>query len=89
MNKAALGSWYYTRIKKASIRVMRGKGGFLTAQCTALKSEVPWLVWAQMTKKVPHTQPRPSQPPSKPVLATGKNGLLNRLPAKVSFSIFD
>jgi hypothetical protein len=47
------------------------------------------LGWAQMTKKVPHTQPRPSQPPSKSLLATEKNGLLNRLPAKVSFSIFD
>jgi hypothetical protein len=45
--------------------------------------------WAQMTKKVPHTQPRPSQPHSKPVLATEKNGLLNRLPAKVIFSSFD
>jgi hypothetical protein len=48
-----------------------------------------WLGWAQMTKKVPHTQPRPSQPPLKSLLATEKNGLLNRLPAKVSFSIFD
>jgi hypothetical protein len=33
---------------------------------------VLWLGWAQMTKKVPHTQPRPSQQPSKSVLATEK-----------------
>jgi hypothetical protein len=33
-----------------------------------------WLGWAQMTKKVPHAQPRPSQPPSKSVLATEKMG---------------
>jgi hypothetical protein len=33
-----------------------------------------WLGWAQITKKVPHTQPRPLQPPSKPALATEKMG---------------
>jgi hypothetical protein len=38
-----------------------------------------WLRWVQMTKKVPHTQPRPSQPPSKPALATEKWAL--ELPA--------
>jgi hypothetical protein len=66
----------------------RSPGGFFlkAAQNTVLGYHFPgfsrglvhyfptWLGWAKMTKKVPHTQPRLSQPPSKPVLATEKMG---------------
>jgi hypothetical protein len=49
-----------------------------------------WLGWAQMTKKVPHAHATtPIAIAFKIFISHRKNGLLNRLPAKVSFPIFD
>jgi hypothetical protein len=46
-----------------------------------------WLGWAYLAKKVPHAATTPVVTAFKICISHRKNGLLNRLPAKVSFSI--
>jgi hypothetical protein len=53
------------------------------------KHELGWLGWACLTKKMPHTATTPIATAFKTCVSHRKNGLLNRLPEKVSFSIFD
>jgi hypothetical protein len=48
-----------------------------------------WLGWAYLTKKVPHAATMPIATAFKICISHRKNGLLNRLPTKASFSIFD
>jgi hypothetical protein len=50
-----------------------------------------WLGWAYLAKKVPHatTTPIVIVTAFKICISHRKSGLLNRLPAKVSFLIFD
>jgi hypothetical protein len=50
-----------------------------------------WLGWAYLTKKMPHaaTTPTPIATAFKMCMSHRKNGLLNRLPEKVSFPFFD
>ena len=48
-----------------------------------------WLGWAYLTKKVPHAATTPIVTAFKICISHRKNGLLNRLLTKVSFSIFD
>jgi hypothetical protein len=48
-----------------------------------------WLGWVYLTKKVPHAATTPNATASKICVSHRKNGLLNRLPKKVSFSVFD
>jgi hypothetical protein len=48
-----------------------------------------WLGWAYLTKKMPHAATTPIATAFKICISYRKNGLLNRLPTKVSFSIFD
>jgi hypothetical protein len=48
-----------------------------------------WLGWACLTKKVPHATTTPIATTFKICVSHRKNGLLNRLPIKVGFSIFD
>jgi hypothetical protein len=48
-----------------------------------------WLGWAYLTKKVLHAATTPIATAFKICISHRKNWLLNRLPTKVSFSIFD
>jgi hypothetical protein len=48
-----------------------------------------WLGWAYLAKKVPRAATMPIATAFKICISHRKNGLLNRLPAKVSFSVFD
>jgi hypothetical protein len=51
---------------------------------------VLWLGWAYLAKKVPHAATTtPIVTAFKICISHRKNGLLNRLPAKVNFSVFD
>jgi hypothetical protein len=47
-----------------------------------------WLGWANLTKKVPRAATTPIATAFKICISHRKNGLLNRLPTKVSFPIF-
>jgi hypothetical protein len=49
---------------------------------------VLWLGWAYLTKKVPRAATTPIATAFKIGISHRKNGLLNCLPTKVSFSIF-
>jgi hypothetical protein len=55
----------------------------------ALQTQRLWLGWANLAKKAPHAATTPIVTAFKICISHRKNGLLNRLPAKVSFSIFD
>jgi hypothetical protein len=48
-----------------------------------------WLGWAYLIKKVPHAATTPIATAFKICMSHRKNGLLNRLPKKVSFLVFD
>jgi hypothetical protein len=48
-----------------------------------------WLGWAYLTKKMPHAATTPIATAFKICINHRKNGLLNRLPTKVGFSISD
>jgi hypothetical protein len=48
-----------------------------------------WLGWTYRTKKVPHAANTLVATAFKICVSHRKNGLLNRLPMKVSFSVFD
>ena len=48
-----------------------------------------WLGWAHLTKEVPHAATTPIATAFTICVSHRKNGLLNRLSTKVSFSIFD
>jgi hypothetical protein len=48
-----------------------------------------WLGWAYLTKKIPHVATTPIATAFKICMSHRKNGLLNRLPEKVSFPVFD
>jgi hypothetical protein len=48
-----------------------------------------WLGWAYLTKKMPHAATTPIATAFKIYSSHRKIGVLNRLPTKVSFSIFD
>jgi hypothetical protein len=72
--------------------VKRGKSGGNPDKTTlggvnALKSGKirVWLVWAYLTKKVPHAETTPIATAFKTCISHRKNGLLKRLPEKVGF----
>jgi hypothetical protein len=48
-----------------------------------------WLGWAYLANKLPHTATAPIATSFKICISHRQNGLLNRLPEKVSYSIFD
>jgi hypothetical protein len=48
-----------------------------------------WLGWAYLTKKVPHAATTPIATAFKICVSHRENWLSNRLPTKVSFSVFD
>jgi hypothetical protein len=48
-----------------------------------------WLGWAYLAKKMPHAATTPTATAFKICMGHRKNGLLNRLPEKDIFSVFD
>jgi hypothetical protein len=48
-----------------------------------------WLGWAYLAKKMPHAATTPIATAFKICMSHRKNGLLNRLPGGVSFSVFE
>jgi hypothetical protein len=56
---------------------------------SVLRQKTIWLGWAYLTKKAPHAATTPIATAFKICISHRKNGLLNRLPEKVSFSVFD
>jgi hypothetical protein len=57
--------------------------------CAIVREYGVWLGWAYLTKKVPHAATTPIATAFKICASHRKNEPVNRLPTKVSFSIFD